>query len=106
MRASKIVIFFSTLAVVTFGGAYAVLAYVAQQAVKNYHWLRLGEMLDGLAMVETTPGPLIMVLQFVGSIGTKGAHASSALAHGRHSRCLCTTPRRDQPTRQKLYNSS
>jgi len=51
---------------VTFGGAYAVLAYVAQQAVEHYHWLRPREMLDGLGMAETTPGPLIMVLQFVG----------------------------------------
>jgi chromate transporter len=54
------------MAMVTFGGAYAVLAYVAQQAVENYHWLSAGEMLDGLGMAETTPGPLIMVLQFVG----------------------------------------
>jgi len=54
------------MALVTFGGAYAVLAYVAQQAVENYHWLAPGEMLDGLGMAETTPGPLIMVLQFVG----------------------------------------
>ncbi len=54
------------MAVVTFGGAYAVLAYVAQQAVEHYHWLRPGEMLDGLGMAETTPGPLIMVTQFVG----------------------------------------
>jgi chromate transporter len=51
---------------VTFGGAYAVLAYVAQQAVETYGWLQPGEMLDGLGMAETTPGPLIMVLQFVG----------------------------------------
>lgn len=58
--------FFSKMAVVTFGGAYAVLAYVAQEAVQQYHWLRPGEMLDGLGMAETTPGPLIMVLQFVG----------------------------------------
>jgi chromate transporter len=63
---SQIAIFFSKMALVTFGGAYAVLAYVAQQAVENYHWLRPGEMLDGLGMAETTPGPLIMVLQFVG----------------------------------------
>jgi chromate transporter len=63
---SQIAIFFSKMAVVTFGGAYAVLAYVAQQAVESYHWLRPGEMLDGLGMAETTPGPLIMVLQFVG----------------------------------------
>ena len=59
-------LFFSKMAVVTFGGAYAVLAYVAQQAVDNYGWLAPGEMLDGLGMAETTPGPLIMVLQFVG----------------------------------------
>lgn len=58
--------FFSTMAVVTFGGAYAVLAYVAQQAVQHYHWLAPGEMLDGLGMAETTPGPLIIVTQFVG----------------------------------------
>ena len=63
---SQIAIFFSKTAVVTFGGAYAVLAYVAQQAVEHYHWLRPGEMLDGLGMAETTPGPLIMVTQFVG----------------------------------------
>ena len=63
---SRIAVFFSTMAVVTFGGAYAVLAYVAQQAVENYHWLKPGEMIDGLGMAETTPGPLIMVLQFVG----------------------------------------
>jgi chromate transporter len=63
---SQIALFFSKMAVVTFGGAYAVLAYVAQQAVENYAWLKPGEMLDGLGMAETTPGPLIMVLQFVG----------------------------------------
>lgn len=57
---------FSKMAVVTFGGAYAVLAYVAQEAVAHYGWLQPGEMLDGLGMAETTPGPLIMVLQFVG----------------------------------------
>src|SRR5437868_2277731 len=63
---TDIAIFFSKMAIVTFGGAYAVLAYVAQQAVEHYGWLRPGEMLDGLGMAETTPGPLIMVLQFVG----------------------------------------
>jgi chromate transporter len=63
---SQIALFFSKMAIVTFGGAYAVLAYVAQQAVENYAWLKPGEMLDGLGMAETTPGPLIMVLQFVG----------------------------------------
>ena len=66
---SEIAVFFSKMAVVTFGGAYAVLAYVAQQAVENYSWLKPGEMLDGLGMAETTPGPLIMVLQFVGFMG-------------------------------------
>ncbi len=59
-------LFFSKMAAVTFGGAYAVLAYVAQQAVENLHWLSSGEMLDGLGMAETTPGPLIIVLQFIG----------------------------------------
>jgi chromate transporter len=63
---SDIGVFFSKMAVVTFGGAYAVLAYMAQQAVDTYGWLRPGEMLDGLGMAETTPGPLIMVVQFVG----------------------------------------
>jgi chromate transporter len=58
--------FFSKMAAVTFGGAYAVLAYVAQEAVETYRWLAPGEMLDGLGMAETTPGPLILVLQFVG----------------------------------------
>lgn len=62
-------IFFSQAAVVTFGGAYAVLAYIAQQAVETYGWLRPGEMLDGLGMAETTPGPLIQVVQFVGFMG-------------------------------------
>ena len=57
---------FSKTAVVTFGGAYAVLAYVAQQAVSGYGWLRPAEMLTGLGLAETTPGPLIMVVQFVG----------------------------------------
>jgi chromate transporter len=65
---SHIAIFFSKMAMVTFGGAYAALAYVAQEAVQQYHWLQPGEMLDGLGMAETTPGPLIMVLQFVGFI--------------------------------------
>jgi len=62
-------LFFSQAAVVTFGGAYAVLAFVAQQAVENYGWLRPGEMIDGLGLAETTPGPLILVLQFVGFLG-------------------------------------
>ncbi|OBQ67750.1 chromate efflux transporter [Mesorhizobium erdmanii] len=60
--------FFSLMAVVTFGGAYAVLAYVAQAAVQSFGWLAPGEMVDGLGLAETTPGPLILVLQFVGFI--------------------------------------
>jgi chromate transporter len=62
-------LFFSSAAVVTFGGAYAVLAYVAQQAVQVYGWLAPGEMVRGLALAETTPGPLIMVVQFVAFLG-------------------------------------
>ncbi|HTN74250.1 MAG TPA: chromate efflux transporter [Pirellulaceae bacterium] len=62
-------LYFSRAAMVTFGGAYAVLTYVAQDAVERYHWLAPGEMVDGLGMAETTPGPLIMVLQFVGFLG-------------------------------------
>lgn len=58
--------FFSKMATVTFGGAYAVLAYVAQQGVEDFQWLQPGEMLDGLGLAETTPGPLILVTQFVG----------------------------------------
>ncbi|MCC5974041.1 MAG: chromate efflux transporter [Rubellimicrobium sp.] len=63
---ARIAGFFSVLAIVTFGGAYAVLAYVAQEAVQSFGWLAPGEMLDGLGMAETTPGPLILVTQFVG----------------------------------------
>ncbi len=66
---TDIAVFFSKMAVVTFGGAYAVLAYVAQAAVDTYGWLAPGEMLDGLGLAETTPGPLIMVTQFVGFMG-------------------------------------
>jgi chromate transporter len=66
---TNIATFFSMMAVVTFGGAYAVLAYVAQAAVDTYGWLRPTEMLDGLGLAETTPGPLIMVTQFVGFLG-------------------------------------
>jgi chromate transporter len=66
---TEIALFFSTMSLVTFGGAYAVLAWVAQAAVESYGWLSPGEMLDGLGMAETTPGPLIMVLQFVGFMG-------------------------------------
>ena len=62
-------VFFSKAAVVTFGGAYAVLPYVTQQALFHYGWLKPGQMMDGLGLAETTPGPLIMVLQFVGFMG-------------------------------------
>jgi chromate transporter len=63
---AKLAWFFSKLAVVTFGGAYAVLAYMAQDVVQQYGWLSAGEMLDGLGLAETTPGPLILVNEFVG----------------------------------------
>lgn len=66
---SQIAIFFSKMAMVTFGGAYAVLSYVAQEAVQRFGWVTAGEMLDGLGMAETTPGPLIQVVQFVGFLG-------------------------------------
>ncbi|GAA1868845.1 chromate efflux transporter [Asanoa iriomotensis] len=62
-------VFFSGAAVVTFGGAYAVLSYVAQRAVEHYAWLSAGDMVRGLALAETTPGPLIMVVQFVAFLG-------------------------------------
>jgi chromate transporter len=63
---TDIAIFFSKLTIVSFGGAYAVLAYMAQQAVETHGWLSAGEMLDGLGLAETTPGPLILVTEFVG----------------------------------------
>jgi chromate transporter len=68
----KIGLFFSQLAVVTFGGAYAVLAYMAQEAVTGFGWLTAGQMADGLGLAETTPGPLIMVTQFVGFLAAWG----------------------------------
>jgi chromate transporter len=71
--------FFSKMAVVTFGGAYAVLAYVAQEAVEQYRWLTAAEMLAGLGLAETTPGPLILVLQFV---GTLAGHREAGLIGG------------------------
>lgn len=67
---TAVFVFFSQMAVVTFGGAYAVLAYVAQEAVQTFGWLRAGEMIDGLALAETTPGPLVLVLTFVGFLAT------------------------------------
>jgi chromate transporter len=71
--------FFSKMAVVTFGGAYAVLAYVAQEAVDKYQWLTAPEMLAGLGLAETTPGPLILVLQFVGFLA---GYRDSGIAGG------------------------
>ena len=75
-------IFFSKAAVITFGGAYAVLPYVAQRAVEQFQWLKPGQMMDGLGLAETTPGPLIMVLQFVGFMGgwNQPGHFSPLLA--------------------------
>ena len=66
---TQMALFFSKAALVTFGGAYAALSYVAQEAVQHWGWLRPGEMLDGLGLAETTPGPLILVLPFVGFLG-------------------------------------
>jgi chromate transporter len=75
--------FFSKAAIVTFGGAYAVLAYVAQQAVEVHGWLRPDEMLTGLGLAETTPGPLILVLVFVGFLaGFRGETGLDPLASG------------------------
>lgn len=73
---TRLATFFATAATLTFGGAYAVLAYVAQRAVEDYGWLTAGEMLDGLALAETTPGPLIQVVQFVGMLAVDGAWAA------------------------------
>ncbi len=79
---TKLALFFSQLAVVTFGGAYAVLAYVAQDAVQAYGWLRPGEMLDGLGLAETTPGPLILVTEFVGYLAAYRQGGGSPVAMG------------------------
>jgi chromate transporter len=79
---SDLSVFFSKLAIVTFGGAYAVLAYMAQQAVETYGWLSAGEMLDGLGLAETTPGPLILVTEFVGFLGAYRQAGQPALAYG------------------------
>lgn len=88
---SQIGVFFSQMAVVTFGGAYAVLAYVAQEAVQGFGWLRPGEMLDGLGMAETTPGPLIMVTQFVGFLaGYREPGSMSPLAAATFAALLTT----------------
>jgi len=75
--------FFSKLAVVSFGGAYALLAYMAQQAVETHHWMTAPEMVDGLGLAETTPGPLILVTQFVGFLAAfRDAGPFSALTAG------------------------
>jgi chromate transporter len=79
---TDIALFFSKLAVVSFGGAYSVLAYMAQQAVETYGWLSAGEMLDGLGLAETTPGPLILVTEFVGFLAGFRHGGTSQLASG------------------------
>jgi chromate transporter len=79
---TDIALFFSKLAVVTFGGAYSVLAYMAQQAVETHGWLSAGEMLDGLGLAETTPGPLILVTEFVGFIAAYRLGGEPKLAFG------------------------
>ena len=78
---SQMAWFFSKLAVVTFGGAYAVLAYMAQDVVQAFNWLRPGEMVDALGLAETTPGPLILVTEFVGFL-TAHRHGGAALGLG------------------------
>jgi chromate transporter len=88
---SQIAAFFSYMAVVTFGGAYAVLAFVAQQGVENYGWLLPGEMQDGLGLAETTPGPLILVTQFVGFLGAyRAADPGAALTAATFGALLTT----------------
>jgi chromate transporter len=79
---TDLALFFSKLAIVTFGGAYSVLAYMAQQAVETYGWLTPGEMLDGLGLAETTPGPLILVTEFVGFLAGYRHGGEPALAFG------------------------
>ena len=89
---TNIAVFFSKMAVVTFGGAYAVLAYVAQQAVETYGWLQPGEMLDGLGLAETTPGPLIMVTQFVGFLGRLPRPGRAAAPSSPARSAACSPP--------------
>jgi len=79
---TDISLFFSKLALVAFGGAYSLLAYMAQQAVETYGWLTAGEMLDGLGLAETTPGPLILVTEFVGFLAGYRQGGEPALAFG------------------------
>ncbi len=75
----EIGVFFSKLAVVTFGGAYAVLAYMAQAAVETHGWVTPGAMLDGLGLAETTPGPLILVTEFIGFLAAHGWQGGQSL---------------------------
>jgi chromate transporter len=79
---AKLALFFSKLAVVTFGGAYAVLAYMAQDVVHTYNWLKPGEMLDALGLAETTPGPLILVTEFVGYVAAHRFGGGNAILMG------------------------
>ena len=79
---TRLAVFFSKLAVVTFGGAYAVLAYMAQDVVETYGWLKPGEMLDGFGLAETTPGPLILVTEFVGYLAAARHGGEPAIAFG------------------------
>ena len=79
---SELGLFFSKLAVVTFGGAYAVLAYMGQDAVQHYQWLTAGQMMDGLGLAETTPGPLILVTEFVGYMAAYQHGTGAPLAMG------------------------
>jgi chromate transporter len=99
---TDIALFFSKLAIVTFGGAYSVLAYMAQQAVEAYGWLSAGEMLDGLGLAETTPGPLILVTEFVGFL------PASAKAASRRSPSACSArpSRYGRPSRPASSGSS
>src|SRR6185369_13928615 len=83
--------FFSKLAVVSFGGAYALLAYMAQQAVETHHWMTAPEMVDGLGLAETTPGPLILVTQFVGFLaGFRDAAPFSPVVAGMAGAAMTT----------------
>jgi len=83
-------VFFSKAALLTFGGAYAVLPYVVQGAVDHYHWLSATQMIDGLALGETTPGPLIMIVAYVGFVGGWQTAAGSALLAGIGGACVAT----------------
>jgi len=79
---SRLALYFSRLAVLTFGGAYAVLAWMSQEVVAQHGWLTAKQMLDGLGLAETTPGPLILVTEYVGFMSAFTAHPASAILHG------------------------